>query len=241
MRVVVIGGGKVGGYLAKSLRGSGHGVIVIEQDSERARTVADETSALVIVGDGSDLKVLEEVNVERADWVLAVTGSDEINLVACQLARTAFGRGNLLARLNDPRNQTTFDALGVRTVSVTDIIAKTMSRELDPVPGSRIDLFGGGAVSLLEVEVPADGEELSVGSISLPESSVLVAIRRADGVVVPSARTTILPGDRVLAVTTIDQEEAVRNLVLGRTHRAQPARSDETHEVRLSIDHDEEP
>lgn len=215
MRALIIGGGKVGAHLARSLRDDGHGVIVVERDTDRAREVAEETSALVVVGDGSDVQVLEEVNTERAHWVVAVTGSDEINLVTCQLARTAFGRTNLLARLNDPENQATFTALGVRTVSVTDIIVRTMSRELNPSPGSRIDLFAGGEVSLLEVEVPEGAPTRRIDQFVLPESTVFVAIRRGDSVVVPNAATPAAPGDRILAVTRLEQEETVRDIILG--------------------------
>ena len=83
MRVLLIGGGNVGNYLARELLGAGHIVSVIEQDMELARKLTDSLPVLVLSGDGTDVGLLESADVDRMDWVVGVTGSDEANLVAC--------------------------------------------------------------------------------------------------------------------------------------------------------------
>jgi trk system potassium uptake protein TrkA len=216
MRIVVVGGGKVGGYLARELRSLGHGVIVVERDAERAEKLGEETDALVVVGDGCDVSLLEEVGMDRAQFLVAVTGRDEDNLVACQLARTAFGCRRVIARLNDPRNRPTFEALEVPVVAVTDLIVQVISRELDVAELVRVALLGRGEISLLEVEIPAEAPRRRVSSIALPPSSVLVAIRRDGKVVVPGADSELAPGDRVLAVTLVELEDELRDSLLGR-------------------------
>ena len=216
MRVIIVGGGKIGAYLARELRKHKHVVVVIELDPDRARKVDAETDVLVLIGDGTDLTLLAEAGIDKADWLLAVTGQDENNLVACQLARTSGRCPNVLARLNDPRNRATFDALGVPIVGVTDLIGQIMSRELDLDALKRIAVLGRGTVSLVEVDLPADVTVRSVGDLSIPQPAVLVVIQRGSTVLVPGAASEIEPMDRVVAVTLVELEDDLRDALLGR-------------------------
>lgn len=213
MRVVVIGGGKVGGYLAGQLLNAGKTVTVIEKEPRRAREIAEATSALVIEGDGTDITVLESAQIDRANWLVAVTGQDEVNLVACELAGT-FGVDHLLARLNDPRNRHTFDALGIPVVAVTDLIGEVIEREVDTSEVDRLALLLGGELSVIEIRVPEETSERLVAELRLPPGSVLVAVVADGQTTVPGATTRIRPGDRVVAVTTLDREPAVRDVIM---------------------------
>lgn len=218
MRIVIIGGGKVGSYLTRVMREAGHVVAVIEQDAGRAESIAEETEALVLEGDGTDVELLNTAGVDRADWVLAVTGQDESNVVACQLAAT-LGASRVLARLNNPRNRPTFEALGIPVVAVTDLMVQVISREVEADVGElvRLALLGRGQVSLLEVSIPDDTDEPEVIDLDLPEPSILVTVVRGDKVVVPRANTRLRPGDRVLAVTTVDNEGLLRSALRDRS------------------------
>lgn len=218
MRIVIIGGGKVGSYLTRVMREAGHVVAVIEQDAGRAENIAEETEALVLEGDGTDVELLNTAGVDRADWVLAVTGQDESNVVACQLAAT-LGASRVLARLNNPRNRPTFEALGIPVVAVTDLMVQVISREVEADVGElvRLALLGRGQVSLLEVSIPDDTDEPEVIDLDLPEPSILVTVVRGDKVVVPRANTRLRPGDRVLAVTTVDNEGLLRSALRDRS------------------------
>lgn len=213
MRLIVVGAGKVGAHLARELRRARHAVVLIERDEERARSVSEETEALCLMGDGTDVRLLEQAEAERADWLVAVTGRDEDNLVACQMARVAFGVQNVLARLNDPRNHRTFDALNVPVVSVTDLLAQVITHEVDVEQLIRVSLLGRGSVSLIEAEVPADLPTRLVVELELPAHSVLVSVIRGDEVIVPGPRTEIRGGDRILAVTTVEHEDEVRRAI----------------------------
>ncbi|MBM3696004.1 MAG: hypothetical protein FJW79_08755, partial [Actinobacteria bacterium] len=88
MRVVIIGAGKIGRHLAGELAEAGHAVTVAESDGEVARRLAESVDALVLEGDGTSMSLLKSAEVSRADWLLAVTGHDEVNLTACELAET---------------------------------------------------------------------------------------------------------------------------------------------------------
>ncbi|MCP4223208.1 MAG: hypothetical protein GY773_07705, partial [Actinomycetia bacterium] len=177
----------------------------------RARQVGERTKVLVLHGDGTDIRLLEEADVHRSDWVLAVTGRDEDNIVACQLAVT-LGATRVLARLNDPKNRSTFEALKIPVVAVTDLMVQVISREVavDVEEAVRIALLGRGQISLIEIEIPTDVEPQKVIDLSLPDRTILVSVMRGNDVVVPGPYTVIESGDRVLAVTNVENETAVR-------------------------------
>jgi trk system potassium uptake protein TrkA len=214
MRTLIIGGGKVGSYLARELDSAGHAVTVIESDQTRATYVGESTNALILWGDATAIRLLEEGDVHRADWVLAVTGRDEDNIVACQLAAT-LGAPRVLARLNDPKNRSTFDALGIPVVAVTDLMVQVISREVevDVEEAVRIALIGRGQISLVEIEIPTGVVPQKVIDMSLPDRTILVSVMRGEEVVVPGPYTIIEAGDRVLAVTNVRNENAVREVL----------------------------
>ncbi|MGH2585285.1 MAG: potassium channel family protein, partial [Dehalococcoidia bacterium] len=131
--VIVVGGGRVGFYLAKELIEQGYEVLVIEKDEfgPRASYIADQLGSAVIRGDGCEAAVQEEAGTARAAMVIAVTGDDEDNLVACQVAKARFGVPMTIARLSDPRNEKLFKALGIDvTVSATTAILDKIEIEL---------------------------------------------------------------------------------------------------------------
>src|SRR5712691_9572781 len=110
MYVIAAGGGKVGANVARSLMGSGHEVTLIEQRRDRFERLEDEFEHQVLLGDATEIYVLERAGIARPpDIVVAVTGDDEDNLIICQLARERYGAPKVIARVNDPRNQQHFD------------------------------------------------------------------------------------------------------------------------------------
>lgn len=216
MRVILIGGGKVGSFLARELAKSGHVVTVVEESHTHASTLADHSKVLVLEGDGTDVDILKSADVHRADWLLAVTGLDEVNLVACQLALT-LGAKKVLARLNNPLNRPTFDALEVPVVAVTDVMATLISREVEVAELRHITLLGRGEISVYEVDVPPDFEERPVPELRLPSGALLIALVRNDEVLVPTATTFVKAGDQVTAVSDVEQQDEVKHALGYRT------------------------
>ena len=214
MRALIVGGGKVGSYLAGQLTSLGHAVTLAESDSRRARDLAENTEALVIEGDGTSIDILRAADVQRTDWLIAVTGQDETNLVACEIGST-LGARHTLARLNDPRNRSTFSALGIQVVAVTDLIGEVIEHEVVAAQLERLTLLGGGNISLIEVEVAAGVADRAVRSLRLPAGSLLVTLISDGEVTVPGGNTVIKTGDRVVAVTTLDRESELRDTLRG--------------------------
>ena len=211
MRVVLIGGGKVGSFLALELVSAGHFVAVVEAREDRAQALADDVGAVVVHGDGTNVDKLKSASVDDADWLVAVTGLDEVNLVACELGRT-LGAKRVLARLNAPRNRPTFDALEIPVVGITDLMVDVISQEVAVSQLQRTAVLGKGQLSLCEIDIPPEFDPIELRDLVLPAPSIVVVVQRKDQAIVPEATTRLLPGDRIAAVTTIAQESELHRV-----------------------------
>ena len=131
MYVIVVGGGRVGYYLARDLVERGEEVTLIEKDGTRAEWLSSQLGSIVMRGDGDEMSFLRTTGMERADVVLAVTGDDEDNLIALQLAKRYFNVKHTIARVNNPANVQVFTSLGVdAAVSATELLLGAMEQKL---------------------------------------------------------------------------------------------------------------
>ena len=108
LRVLIVGGGKLGRESARRLVAAGHQVTVVEKDPATAQAAVSALSDHVTRGDGCDPRVLERAGIAQANVVAALTGDDEDNLVVAELARRVFGVEHVLARVNNPDNEWLF-------------------------------------------------------------------------------------------------------------------------------------
>src|SRR5919202_4534187 len=131
MYAIVAGGGKVGFFLARELIDHEHEVLLIENNAERAESIANELGNVVLRGNADEASTLAEAGAERSDVVIAVTGDDGDNLVICQVARRRFGTRRTIARINDPRNEGIFRMLGIdATVNATQMMLSVLEQEI---------------------------------------------------------------------------------------------------------------
>lgn len=219
MNIVLVGGGKVGYYLTKTLLEAGHDISVIDYDETQCRRLAEDFGVLVICGDGTNIYHLSDAGTDSADAVVAVTGSDEENLVVCQLAKKKFQVGRTVARVNNPKNQEVFGQLGVDVaVSSTAVIAQLFEREVTIDSMKTLLTLGHGEAVLVEVHLTekAAATNLLVRELArvLPAQCVLVSIIRGDRVIFPRGDTLLLSGDAVLALTTSSNRELLREILL---------------------------
>lgn len=212
MRVVIVGGGKIGAELASRLLDKGSAVILIEQNEERARALSDLSEALILTGDGTDMRRLQSLDLRQSDVFVAVTGVDEDNLVACQLASAAFGVRRVLARMNNPRNKAAFRALGVPTVSVTDQMSDMIERSLDLSDEITRALPERGELRAIEIAVPDGFAPTPITGLNLPPSTIVVSITREDRVAVPDGATEVVADDRLLFVTHTESIDSLHRM-----------------------------
>ena len=214
MYIIVVGGGKVGYYLAKELVESGHEVLVIEKDSTKCERIAEELGDIVLHGDGCEAATMEIAGFGRADMVTAVTGEDEDNLVVCQVAKAKFDVPRTVARINNPKNEEVFKRLGIdTTVSATSVILAHIEQELPTHPLIPLLTIKGGGLEIVEVKVPANSAVVGkkIKDLLLPQQSLVSLIIDEDGVPrVPTSDTVIRAGDEVVLVTRRENEDALR-------------------------------
>jgi trk system potassium uptake protein TrkA len=222
MRVVLVGGGNVGTYIARELHASGHDVLIVEEDPHRvAQALANNEPEGVTWLQADACEVSEFVKAEpgKADVVVAVTGDDEDNLVISLLAKQEFGVPRVVARVNNPANEWLFNETWGTDVSVSTPHLLTALVEEALSVGSLVRLlaFEGGRVRLSEVTLadgsPAEGKE--VQELGLPRDSTVVAILRQDRVVVPRGDTVLFSGDEVLVLVSNESEDDVRTILVG--------------------------
>jgi trk system potassium uptake protein TrkA len=216
MKAIIVGGGKVGYYLVKTLKGNRVTITLIEKDPAVAARISEELDIDVVCGDGSDLEVLAECGVQDVELVAAVTGSDEENLVVCQIAKTSFHVAKTIARINNPKNIEMFKALGVdKTVCSTEVIADLIEYEVDNDAVRVVQTFEMGSMVLAEVLMQEKSRWLdtAIKDIALPLDCVVVSIVRDAKVIYPRGDTVIHLGDEVLVVTDKESMHTLRKSV----------------------------
>jgi len=230
MYAIVVGGGKVGYYLARELIQGNNEVLVIEKDGAKCERIAQDLGDVVLKGDGCEAATMEVAGFGRADMVIAVTGDDEDNLVSCQVAKVKFAVPRTIARINNPKNEAIFRKLGIdTTVSATAAILSQIEQELPEHPLMRLLTFKGGGLEIVEVKVPPASAVVGrrIRDVLLPQQSIIVLLVGQDGTPrVPTSDTMIQAEDEVLAVTPTENEETLRNILTSPPGGSEPGSSD---------------
>ncbi len=213
MKIIIVGGGKVGFYLAKALIEQDYSVTIIERDREQCRFCANSLDAEIICGDGTDDDILRACGGENADAIVAVMGQDENNLVCCQLAKSLFGIRKTIAKVNNPKNAEALELLGVDIViSSTDSIIHSLEHEVDIKSIKQLIPINHGEAALLEIILPPeyslDGTPLM--DLKLPADCNIVCINRGGHTIIPRGKTTLKSCDTLLVVALGEEERELR-------------------------------
>lgn len=217
MYIVIAGGGKLGYYLVKTLLPYKHKITILERQVELCEKIANQLNICVVNGDGTNIEHLTASNVNEADIFIAVTGKDEDNLIACQLAKRKFGVKRTIARVNNPKNITVFEKLGVDiAVSSTSIIADLIEQEVDYSGVRTLMKLKGGKITLSELVLTSKSpvKNKSLKEISLPKDCLLMSVIREEEVIIPNGNTVLLEGDYIIAATSIDGQQELKDFFL---------------------------
>lgn len=205
MKTIIIGGGKIGYFLLKTLRDNDYEASVIEKEESLCNNIAENIDADVICGDGTQLDVLYDAGIEEAEVVAAVTGKDEENLVICQIAKVNFNINKTIARVNNPKNVETFKALGVdKIVCSTEVIANLIENEFDNDDYKIIQTLDRGAMILVEIKIRDNSywKNSYIKDLILPSECVIASVIRDEKVIFPRGNTQILENDHMMMITS---------------------------------------
>ena len=220
MYIIVVGGGRLGYYLTKALLDEGHEVLIIERDASISQAIASEIGSVCLHGDGCEAATLAEAGTGRAEMLIAVTGDDEDNLVACQVAKHKFNVPRTIARVRNPKNEAIFKKLGIDvTVSTTNIILEHIEREVPSHPLMHLLDIQEKGLEIVEIKIPPDSATVGkqVKELSLPPDSILaLIIRKERKPIVPTTSTILKAEDQIIAVTRPESEDALRAALTGR-------------------------
>ncbi len=216
MKTVIAGGGKIGLNLAKAMIEKRNSVCVIERDMARSKSIANELGVEVICGDCSRVNVLENAGTKDCDCFMVVTGSDQDNIVASQLAKTYFHAKKVISRVSDPRNLETFRQLGIDfAVSSTEIITKMIEQEADLRSMHLLASIskGKGAICTLKLDQNTVHNNVALKDIEFPKDSLLISITRDDEFIIPNGSTKLLAGDEVICVSSNKSQKALTKIL----------------------------
>lgn len=216
MYILVIGGGKVGYYLTKTLVNEGYEVFLIEKNPVKVSIYSERFGAIVMQGDGAEAATLAEAGANRADVVIAVTGDDEDNLVICQMAKERFKVQRCIARVNNPKNEELFRRLGIDvTVSQTNVILSIIEQQIPDLPFVHLMNLRHADLAIVEAKVSHDSTIVNrpIEGIQWPGEVIVTAVLRQGELIIPTGQTTIRAGDELICVTKREREVELRELL----------------------------
>jgi len=218
MNILIVGGGKVVYFLARTFIAKGYKITIVNRDREEGIRLARQLKATIVYGDGSNPDILEEAGAYSTEAILAVTPNDQDNLVICQLADRRFHISRTLALVNDPDNEDVFKKLGISAAfSTTRILASLIEQRAGFDEILNLIPVGEGQINVSEIRLgessPVAGKSLR--EIDLPGNSLVASILREGPPIVPRGSTVLQAGDRLIVVTVPETHGPVIRLLTG--------------------------
>ena len=219
MFVIVVGCGKIGYHLSRALLASDHEVVILERDSRRAARATEDLGSIVISSDGTEPTVLSEAGAARCQLLIATTGQDATNLVACQVGKHSFHVPQTIAVVTDQDHVELFKRLGVDvTISTTELILSHIQEEMPGGPLIHLLPIQGASNGIVCVRVPAGSPAIgrSRAQLGLPVGTSLAAVVAKNGEIKSVGENFQLEqDDEVVAITPPDKETLLWKALTG--------------------------
>ncbi|MFC2154168.1 potassium channel family protein [Candidatus Altiarchaeota archaeon] len=217
MYLIIIGGGGTGRALANHLVGEGHEVVIIEEEEDAARGLADNMDALVIHGDGSKTEILKDAGIDKADGIVILTSEDNTNLTICQMAKK-FNVPRIVARVNDPNKKDLYIGLEITAAisPITAIVSYFKNALTQEAGGRSISSIANGNAEVIELRLgnqELDGKKIK--DAGLPEGCIVAVIYRQGEVIICNDDTIIRKDDILTVITKTDVVKDVLTILKG--------------------------
>lgn len=195
MKVIIVGCGKLGSGIAKSLVRKGEDVSVIDSDPESFKLLGEDFKGTTITGLGFDRNILERTGIDRADAIISCTKSDEQNALIGRLARNVYRVPRVISRLYDPRRAEIYRSFGIQTISTT---TWGVQRTMEMLSYEHLDAVysvGDGQVQIVRAETPMLLVGRTVKELSVPGEIQVISITRDNKSFIPTLGTSLQRGD----------------------------------------------
>ena len=206
MKIIIVGGGQGGGYIANLLLEKGNSVTIIENKERALQSLRKNglPEKHILVGDGTDAMLLEKAGVRGCNALICATGMDETNLTAAMMAKFEYDVPKVVARVNNPKNAWLFNAgMGVDVkINQADIIGHMVADEMNYQSIMTLMRLSKGEYSIVRVHVDYHSSTVnkSIAQIKLPAQSLLIAVYEDDTLIIPHGETVIRAGQYILAL-----------------------------------------
>lgn len=214
---IIIGGGRVGYHLTRSLINKDYEVLLIEKNPGVFRPLAADLGDVMMQGDGCDPLTLKGAGIERADLVIAATGDDPANLVICQLAQHCFKRQRIISVVNNPESEELFEKLGIHErVSVTAAALNLLGRKVATGPIILLGALERSNIEVIEMMVDEGSPLLDarLGDLNLPKGTLIISVLRHGQALIPNAHTVFEKGDVLVTLIPQELENALREFIV---------------------------
>lgn len=234
MNVIIVGAGKVGSYLTSKLSDEGHNILVIEKNKDVLERLLASNDVMGILGDGRDLAVLDEANVDECDAFIAMTFNDDVNLISSMIAKKK-GAKSTIVRLRDPR-YIKYDEFMRKTMGVDRLVnpeyyaAKEIQRTLKYTYAVNVENFLDSKVILIELEVDensklANKSLMDLNAEGLLGNTIIVIGEKDDQVVIPNGNHILEVGEKIYVAgpredidkfykRQVDNKKSIKNVLI---------------------------
>lgn len=213
---VIVGGGKIGYFLTRSLINRNYEVLLMEKDIRTYHRLSSDLGDVVMLGDACEPITMQMAGVERADLVVAATGDDADNLVICQMAQYCFKRGRVIARVNNPENEAVFEKLGIAervnsTGAILNIIGQKMQRPAVVLMG----MLESSDIEVVEIILQSDSPlvDAALRDLQLPPETLIISVLRNGKALIPHAEMVFAVDDVIVALIPSEWEATLREFL----------------------------
>ncbi|MDA1360810.1 TrkA family potassium uptake protein [Glycomyces luteolus] len=212
MHVVIMGCGRVGSSLARSLVERGHTIGIIDQNPKAFRRLGPDFDETTVRGVGFDREVLAKAGINRADAFVSVSSGDNSNIIAARVARENYGVPNVIARIYDPQRASVYERLGIPTVATVRWTADRLLRHL--LPADQEPLWRDPTATLSMIEVLCDDAWYGSALSHLEQATGhrVAYITRFGRATLPTPSTVLQDGDQVYMLVADGDEEKIREI-----------------------------
>ncbi len=222
MNIVIVGAGKIGKFLLKSLIKEGHNITVVDSNEETVKSITNSFDVIALVGNGSSYKTLVEIEPSKVDIFISTTASDEVNLLGCFMAKT-LGAKHTVAKVRDEdHNLNNYEAirnkLGISLIINPDLLTARHLYNLIKLPSAtKVEAFSAKSFEIIELLIKNDSPLIGIPLYELrkkyPYNFLICTVLRDDSAIIPDGFFTLQEGDKIGLLSSFTEAHKLLKLM----------------------------